>query len=95
MDPGIGFGKTVEHNVKLLGALRSFTRWERPLLLGVSRKSFLGKFSGAQPAARLPAAFACACLAVAAGVGIIRAHEVRETVAAIRMAEAILKEQIE
>jgi dihydropteroate synthase len=95
MDPGIGFGKTLEHNVQLLGALRGFTRWERPLLLGVSRKSFLAKFSGAEPAARLPAALACACLAVAAGVCIIRAHEVRETVAAIRMAEAILKERIE
>jgi dihydropteroate synthase len=94
-DPGIGFGKKLEHNVQLLGALRRFTRWERPLLLGVSRKSLLGRFSGADPAGRLPAALACACLAVAAGVSIIRAHEVRETVAAMRMAEAILKEQIE
>jgi dihydropteroate synthase len=62
----------------------------RPLLLGVSRKSFMGQLLGAGPAARLPAGLACACLAVAAGVQIIRAHEVPQTVQAIRMAEAIL-----
>jgi dihydropteroate synthase len=90
LDPGIGFGKTVEHNLQLLGAARSFTRLERPLLLGVSRKSFIGKLLGAELAARLPGALACACLAVAAGVQIIRAHDVAETVQAIRMAEAIL-----
>jgi dihydropteroate synthase len=93
LDPGIGFGKTVEHNLQLLGAARSFTSLERPLLLGVSRKSFIGKLLGAELAARLPGALACACLAVAAGVQIIRAHDVAETVQAIRMAEAILAKQ--
>jgi dihydropteroate synthase len=90
LDPGIGFGKTVEHNLQLLGAARDFTRLERPLLIGVSRKSFIGKLLGAELAARLPAALACACLAVAAGVQIVRAHDVAETVQAIRMTEAIL-----
>jgi dihydropteroate synthase len=90
LDPGIGFGKTLEHNLRLLGALRSFERLERPLLLGVSRKSFMGKLLGAELAARLPAALACACLAVEAGVQIVRAHDVAETVQAIRMTEAIL-----
>jgi dihydropteroate synthase len=93
LDPGIGFGKTAEHNLQLLGAARSFTSWERPLLLGVSRKSFIGKLLGAELAARLPGALACACLAVAAGVQIIRAHDVAETVQAIRMSEAILANQ--
>jgi dihydropteroate synthase len=93
LDPGIGFGKTVEHNLQLLGAARSFTSLERPLLLGVSRKSFIGKLLGAELAARLPGALACACLAVAAGVQIIRAHDVAETVQAIRMTEAILANQ--
>jgi dihydropteroate synthase len=93
LDPGIGFGKTVEHNLQLLGAARSFTRFERPLLLGVSRKSFIGKLLGAELAARLPGALACACLAVTAGVQIIRAHDVPETVQAIRMTEAILAKQ--
>ena len=93
LDPGIGFGKTVEHNLQLLGAVRSFASLGRPVLLGVSRKSFIGKLLGAELAARLPGALACACLAVAAGVQIIRAHDVAETVQAIRMAEAIVANQ--
>ena len=93
LDPGIGFGKTVKHNLQLLGAARSFASFERPMLLGVSRKSFIGKLLGAELAARLPGALACACLAVAAGVQIIRAHDVAETVQAIRMTEAILANQ--
>jgi dihydropteroate synthase len=90
LDPGIGFGKTAEHNLQLLGAVMSFARLKRPLLIGVSRKSFIGKLLGAELAARLPAALACACLSVAAGAQIIRAHDVAETVQAIRMTEAIL-----
>jgi dihydropteroate synthase len=90
LDPGIGFGKTVEHNLQLLGAAQSFVGLERPLLIGVSRKSFIGRLLSAELAARLPAALACACLAVSAGVQVIRAHDVAETVQAIRMAEAIL-----
>lgn len=89
-DPGIGFGKTLEHNLELLGALRDFSALGRPLLLGVSRKSFMGSLLGAGPEARLPAGLACACLAVEAGVRVIRTHDVAETVQAIRMAEAIL-----
>ena len=93
LDPGIGFGKTLEHNLQLLGAARGFTRLERPLLVGVSRKSFIGKLLGADLAGRLPGALACACMSVAAGVQIIRAHDVAETVQAIRMTEAILANQ--
>jgi dihydropteroate synthase len=89
-DPGIGFGKTLEHNLELLGALPELARLGRPLLLGVSRKSFMARLLGAGPAARLPAGLACACLAVQAGAQIIRAHDAAETVQAIRMAEAIL-----
>jgi dihydropteroate synthase len=90
VDVGIGFGKTLEHNLLLLGALRSFTKLERPLLLGVSRKSFIGKLLGAETPDRLPAALACAALAVAAGAQIIRTHDVAETLQAVRMTEAIL-----
>ena len=93
LDPGIGFGKTVKHNLQLLGAMGSFASLERPLLLGVSRKSFMGTLLGAELAARLPGALACACLSVTAGVQIIRAHDVAETVQAIRMTEAILANQ--
>lgn len=91
LDVGIGFGKTLEHNLQLLAGLRGFTKLERPLLLGVSRKSFIGKLVGAEsPASRLPASLACACLAIEGGVTMIRAHDVAETVQAVRMAEAIL-----
>ena len=92
-DVGIGFGKTLEHNLQLLSALRSFTTLERPVLLGVSRKSFIGALTGANVAERLPGSLACACLAVTAGVQIIRTHDVLETVQAIRVTEAILDQQ--
>jgi len=93
LDPGIGFGKTPGQNVELLGRLGSFRKFGRPLLLGVSRKSFLGKLLAAELPARLPGALACACMAVEAGVQIIRAHDVAETLSAIRMTEAILAER--
>lgn len=89
-DVGIGFGKTLAHNLQLLAGLRSFTTLERPIVLGVSRKAFIGKLLGAEMSERLPAGLACAALAVESGVQIIRSHDVRETVQAIRMAEAIL-----
>jgi dihydropteroate synthase len=89
LDVGIGFGKTVEHNLRLLGQLQSFKKLKRPLLLGVSRKSFIGKIFGTPVSERLPASLACACRAVEAGVQIIRAHDVAETVQAIRMFEII------
>ena len=91
LDPGIGFGKALEHNLQLLANLQSFTKWQRPLLLGVSRKSFIEKVTGAKLNERLPASLACAILAVRAGVSIIRAHDVAETVQAVRMAGAILQ----
>ncbi len=89
-DPGIGFGKTLEHNLQLLASLKSFALWERPLLLGVSRKSFIEKISGAELNERLPASLACATLAIESGAHIIRAHDVKATVQTARMAEAIL-----
>jgi dihydropteroate synthase len=90
LDVGIGFGKTLEHNLQLLAALHSFTKWQRPLVLGVSRKSFIGKLLGAENLARLPASLACASLAVVSGVHVVRAHDVAETVQTVRMTEAIL-----
>jgi len=90
LDPGLGFGKTVEHNLQLLAGVERFTKLRRPVLLGVSRKSFIGKLLGAEVNARLPAAVACACLAVKAGVRLIRTHDVAETLQAVRMAEAVL-----
>lgn len=90
LDVGIGFGKTLEHNLQLLANLRGFTTMARPLLVGVSRKSFIGKQLGAELNERLPASLACACLAVESGAQIVRAHDVAETVQAVRMTEAVL-----
>jgi dihydropteroate synthase len=90
LDAGIGFGKTPEHNLQLLAGLSGFTWLGRPLLVGVSRKSFIGKLLGADIGARLPASLACASMAVASGVQIVRTHDVAETVQAVRMTEAIL-----
>lgn len=91
LDPGLGFGKTAEHNLELLARSHSFKSLERPLLLGVSRKSFISKVLGTKLADRLPAALACASLAVESGVELIRAHDVSETLQAVRMIEAIVK----
>lgn len=92
LDVGIGFGKTVAHNLQLLRALASFRRLGRPLLLGVSRKSFLGAITGAPVEARLPGSLACAAWAVGQGVAVLRVHDVAETIQAVRVMEAILSE---
>jgi dihydropteroate synthase len=90
LDVGIGFGKTLEDNLQLLANLKHFARLRRPLLLGVSRKSFIQKLLGAEVNERLPASLACAILAVEAGMQIIRTHDVAETLQAVRLAEAVL-----
>jgi dihydropteroate synthase len=90
LDPGIGFGKTVEHNLELLAGLKRFRIRQRPLLVGASRKGFIGQITGARNAAeRLPGSLACACAAVEAGVEIIRTHDVAATRQALRMMDAI------
>lgn len=90
IDPGIGFGKTVEHNLELLARLSEFRALGRPLCLGVSRKGFLGKVLGRPPGERLAGSLAVACHAVARGAArIVRAHDVRETRDAVTMLAAI------
>jgi len=90
LDVGIGFGKTLEQNLQLLASLKTFTTFQRPLLLGVSRKSFIGQLLGAAVNERLPASLVCASLAVESGVQIVRAHDVAETIQAVRLTEAVL-----
>jgi dihydropteroate synthase len=92
-DPGIGFGKNLEQNLQLIARLRDFARWRRPLLLGASRKSFIGKLFGPNVNERLPASLACAILGIETGAHMVRAHDVVETVQAIRMAEAVLQKR--
>ena len=92
-DPGIGFGKNLEQNLQLMARLQDFARLRRPMLLGVSRKSFVEKLFGTNVNERLPASLACAILGIESGAQIIRAHDVAETVQAVRMAEAVLRKR--
>jgi dihydropteroate synthase len=94
LDPGIGFGKTTGHNLQLLRHLEHLTQFVRPVLLGLSRKSFIGQSVGAPVADRLPGSLACACWAVQHGVQILRAHDVAATVQAIRMTEALVAHNV-
>jgi dihydropteroate synthase len=93
LDVGLGFGKRVEDNLRLLAQLRRFTMQARPLLVGASRKSFVGAASGAKVQDRLPPSLACACWGVANGARIIRCHDVAATRQAVRMTEALMKQQ--
>jgi len=95
LDVGIGFGKRLEDNLQLLARLRAFTKWQRPLVLGASRKSFLGKMSGASLPERLPASLACACWAAQQGAGIIRTHDVAATRQALELTGALMQRQID
>lgn len=90
LDPGLGFGKTLEHNLELLAGLGHFRTYQRPLLIGASRKGFIGTASGASAVSeRLPGSLACAMVAVQAGAQIIRTHDVAATRQALRMMEAV------
>lgn len=89
LDPGIGFGKTAQNNLELLRGLEHFRVHARPLLLGVSRKSFIGKIVGGEVQERGPGSLACAVWAVLKGVQFIRTHDVAATVQALRMVEEI------
>ena len=88
-DPGIGFGKTVEHNLALLAGLERFKKMKRPLLVGASRKSFIGHLTGAAVEDRLAGSLACACRAAEAGAGVLRVHDVKETNQALQTWKAI------
>lgn len=91
IDPGFGFGKTADHNVALLRNLASLTILGRPILLGTSRKSTLGRILDLPADQRLEATLATTALAIASGVDIVRVHDVRENVRAARTADAIVR----
>jgi dihydropteroate synthase len=91
-DPGIGFGKTLSHNLELLKNLDRLRINDRPIVVGVSRKSFLGKLIGSSIVAdRLPPTVALTSLLRAKGADVFRVHDVRENAAALRVSEAILE----
>jgi dihydropteroate synthase len=92
VDPGIGFGKNVEHNLLLLRAVPGLRTLGAAVLVGASRKRFLGTLSGTEdPAERLEGSLAAAVLAVAYGADVVRVHDVKETVRAVRVADAIVR----
>jgi dihydropteroate synthase len=90
LDPGIGFGKTVEHNLELLRRLAELRGLGRPLVIGTSRKSFIGGIDGSEVNQRLGGSIASSVLAAAEGADVLRVHDVAETAQAMRVAEAIL-----
>jgi dihydropteroate synthase len=91
LDPGIGFGKTVEHNLELIGRLDELVALGRPVVVGASRKRFLGRVLGDPDALTGPvsAGVAVAVLAYERGAAIFRVHDVREHVEALRAAQAL------
>ena len=78
LDPGIGFGKTAEHNFELLRGLGQLAALGRPILVGTSRKSFIGRADGSETDDRLGGTIATSILAAAAGAAVLRVHDVRE-----------------
>lgn len=90
LDPGFGFGKNLFHNYRLLARLSEFHHFALPLLVGMSRKSMVGQLLNVAPAQRLHGSLACAVIAAMQGAQIIRAHDVKETVEAMRVVETTL-----
>jgi dihydropteroate synthase len=91
LDPGIGFGKTIDHNLQLLRRLDELVALGRPLVVGTSRKSFLGAITGRGPLERVPATIATNVLALAAGARVFRVHDVAEARDALLVAAATLR----
>jgi len=91
IDPGIGFGKTVKHNLEIIRKLSELKSLGRPILIGVSRKSFIGNILNLPLEERLEGSLAATCLAVSQGARIVRTHDVKETRRAVDLTQAILE----
>lgn len=90
IDPGIGFGKTTAHNLEILKRLAEFKSLGKPIMIGASRKSFIGDILSLPVEKRLIGTMASCVLAVANGAGIVRVHDVKETAQALKLTQAIL-----
>ncbi|TDS99453.1 dihydropteroate synthase [Erwinia rhapontici] len=88
LDPGFGFGKNLSHNYQLLSHLADYHHFGLPLLVGMSRKSMVGQLLNVGPSQRLTGSLACAVIAAMQGAHILRVHDVKETVEAMRVVEA-------
>jgi len=91
IDPGIGFGKTFEHNLEILNNLSRFKELEKPILIGPSRKSFIGNILGVEPKERLFGTAAAAAVGIKNGADIIRVHDVKEIAQVIKVSDAIVR----
>lgn len=89
LDPGIGFGKTLDHNVKIFQELKTFQTLGRPLLVGASRKSFIDKIIPTSVENRLSGSLAAALVALQNGAGILRVHDVAETNQAVKVFQSL------
>jgi dihydropteroate synthase len=95
VDPGIGFGKTFEHNLSILNNLQEFLALGKPLLVGPSRKAFIGKIlTGASPAERVEGTAAAVAVSIMKGANIVRVHDVKEMAKVARVADAITRQRI-
>jgi dihydropteroate synthase len=90
LDPGIGFGKTIDHNLELLRRLDEIVAIGRPVVIGTSRKSFIGRITGRDPAERAAGTTATNVIALERGASVFRVHDVREAVDALAVAAATL-----
>ncbi|MCM8800189.1 MAG: dihydropteroate synthase [Candidatus Omnitrophica bacterium] len=91
IDPGIGFGKNFQHNLLIIKALKELKVLGKPILIGTSRKSFIGKILKVNPQNRLFGSISSVCLAVINGANIVRVHDVKETKQALEVLDRILK----
>ena len=91
IDPGIGFGKTMEHNLEILKRLEEFRELQKPLLIGTSRKSFIGNILELPVTERVEGTTATVCWAIAHGVDIVRVHDVKANVRAAQMTDALYR----
>lgn len=89
IDPGIGFGKTVLHNLRIINGLEKLKVLQRPILIGTSRKSFIGKITGKEAGERLLGTAITSALAIINGANMIRVHDIKEMVDAARMADSL------
>jgi len=95
LDPGIGFGKTFEHNLEILNNLQEFTLLRKPLMVGPSRKAFIGKILGGAPAVdRVDGTAAAVAISIIKGANIVRVHDVKEMAKVAKVADAIKRENI-
>ena len=91
VDPGLGFGKTLEHNLEILRRLREFRSLGCPVLIGPSRKAFIGRILNVDADQRLEGTAAACAVAIAHGADMIRVHDVRELVRVVRVADALVR----